>query len=151
MKRVGGARQTKGHSYLSYVGIRVTNLERSLKFYQENFGLEEVARGDNSKFGMGVFVLLRDRRSGQKLELNWYPKESKYYVPFTVGEGLDHVAFCVDDIEEKFQRLVTRGAAPTDFGPEPPRSYCYVKDPDGNWIELYQRKKPIGKRIPKGY
>lgn len=151
MKRAESARPAKGHTYLSYVGIRVTDLEKSLKFYKENFGLVEVARGDNSRFGMGVFVLLRDRRSGQKLELNWYPKESKYYVPYTVGEGLDHVAFCVDDIQEKFQELVARGAAPTDFGPEPPRSYCYVKDPDGNWIELYQRRKPAGKKIPRGY
>ncbi len=64
------------NAYLSYVGIRVTNLEKSLKFYEGLFGLEEVTRGDNSKFGMGVFVLLRDRKSGQKLELNWYPKGS---------------------------------------------------------------------------
>jgi catechol 2,3-dioxygenase-like lactoylglutathione lyase family enzyme len=56
--------------YLSYVGIRVTNLEKSLKFYEELFGLEEVEHGDNSKFGMGVFVLLHDKRSGMKLELN---------------------------------------------------------------------------------
>ena len=151
MKQTEGTRPAGGRVYLSYVGIRVTNLDRSLKFYEENFGLEEVSRGDNSKFGMGVFVLLRDKKSGQKLELNWYPRESKYYVPYTVGEGLDHIAFCVDDIEEKFQQLVDSGAAPTDFGPELPRSYCYVKDPDGNWVELYQRKKPIGKKIPKGY
>jgi lactoylglutathione lyase len=151
MKRTQGARPTGGRAYLSYVGIRVTDLERSLRFYQELFGLEEVARGDNSKFGMGVFVLLRDKKSGQKLELNWYPKGSKYHVPYTVGEGLDHIAFCVDDIAEKFQQLVAKGATPTDFGPRPPRSYCYVKDPDGNWIELYQREKPVGKEIPKGY
>jgi catechol 2,3-dioxygenase-like lactoylglutathione lyase family enzyme len=137
--------------YLSYVGIRVTNLERSLKFYEKLFGLEEVDRGDNSKFGMGVFVLLRDGKSGMKLELNWYPKGSKYDAPYVVGEGLDHLAFCADDIEESFRQLVAHGATPTDFGPQPPRSYCYVKDPDGNWIELYQRKKPVGKKIPKGY
>src|SRR5712691_8313882 len=56
--------------YLGYIGIRVKDLERSLKFYQGIFGLEEVARGDNSKFGAGIFVLLRDRKSGMKLELN---------------------------------------------------------------------------------
>lgn len=145
------ANQARPPVHLSYVGIRVTNLERSLRFYEELFGLEEVERGDNSKFGMGVFVLLHDRKSGQKLELNWYPKGSKYAVPYAAGEGLDHIAFCVDDIEAKVRQLVSMGAAPTDFGPEPPRSYCYVKDPDGNWIELYQHKKPIGKKIPKGY
>jgi catechol 2,3-dioxygenase-like lactoylglutathione lyase family enzyme len=137
--------------YLSYVGIRVTNLERSLKFYRDLFGLEEVTRGDNSKFGSGVFVLLRDVKSGAKLELNWYPEGSRYDTPYIVGEGLDHIAFCVDNIETKFKELVAKGATATDFGPKPPRSYCYVKDPDGNWIELYQRNEPAGKAIPKGY
>ncbi len=51
---------------LSYVGIRVRDLERSLRFYQDVFGLHEVARGDNPKQGGGVYVLLRDARSGQK-------------------------------------------------------------------------------------
>lgn len=137
--------------YLSYIGIRVTDLKSSLKFYEELFGLEEVSRGDNSKFGSGVFVLLRDRRSGVKLELNWYPEGSKYDTPYVVGEGLDHIAFCVDDIKEKFKELVAAGATATDFGPEPPRSYCYVKDPDGNWIELYKRNEPVGETIPKAY
>ena len=137
--------------YLSYVGIRVTDLERSLKFYKKLFGLEEVGRGDNSKFDLGVFVLLRDKKSGQKLELNWYPKGSRYDVPYVVGEGLDHVAFCVDNISRAFKELTAKGASPTDFGPKPTRSYCYIKDPDGNWIELYQHKRPVGKKVPKGY
>lgn len=132
------------------MGIRVTNLEKSLKFYEGLFGLEEVARGDNSKFDMGVFVLPRDRKSGQRLELNWCPKGSRYDAPYVAGEGLDHIAFCVDDIEEKFKRFVAMGATPTDFGPKLPRSYCYVKDPDGNWVELYQSRKPV-RKVPKGY
>lgn len=27
----------------------------------------------------------------------------------------------------------------------------YVKDPDGNWIELYDDFKPIGLTVPEGY
>lgn len=137
--------------YLSYTGIRVTDLDRSLKFYKDALGLEEVARGDNLKFGGGIFVLLRDRESGAKLELNWYPEGSKYGVPYTVGEGLDHLAFVVDDIKEAFAKLLEKGAAPTDFGPETGASYCYVKDPDGSWIELYQQKQPSGAPLPPGY
>ena len=59
--------------YLSYFGIRVTNLARSLEFYTKLFGLEEVARGDNTKIGGGVFVLLKDPKSGSKLELIGIP------------------------------------------------------------------------------
>jgi catechol 2,3-dioxygenase-like lactoylglutathione lyase family enzyme len=122
-----------------------------LKFYEEFFGLREVERGDNSQFGNGVFVLLRDRKSGMKLELNWYPASSRYSTPYVVGEGLDHIAFCVDNIKEKFKELVDKGVSPTDFGPKTGANYCYLKDPDGNWIEIYQRKEPIGETVPEGY
>ena len=136
--------------YLSYVGVRVTDLERSLKFYRDQLGLEEVARGDGTKDGVGVFVLLRDRKSGMKLELNWYPERSKYGTRYTVGEGLDHIAFCVEDLKKKYEVLLAKGAATTDFGPEVGATYCYVKDPDGNWVELYE-KRPPRKKVPKGY
>ena len=137
--------------YLSYTGIRATNLERSLKFYKGLFGLEEVARGDGSMQGTGVYVLLRDKRSGEKLELNWYPSGSRYDTPFVAGEGLDHLAFSVENVEEKYKELVGKGAKATDFGHEVGASYRYVKDPDGNWIELYQQKVSSTEPVPKGY
>ncbi len=40
--------------YLSYIGIRVRDLGRASRFYQDVFGLHEVARGDNSKQGAAV-------------------------------------------------------------------------------------------------
>ena len=129
----------------------MTDLERSLEFYKGLLGLEEVSRGDNSKFGAGVFVLLRDRRSKLKLELNWYPEGSRYDAPYSVGEGLDHIAFCVDDIRKSYRELVRKGAHGTGFGPDTGASYCYLKDPDGNWIELYQRRRPVRGRVPRGY
>lgn len=129
----------------------MTDLRRSLRFYKGLLGLEEVARGDSSKSGMGTYVLLRDRRSGMKLELNWYPDGSRYDTAYSPGEGLDHVAFCVDDLKKKYAEFVAKGAGKTDFGPEVGATYCYVKDPDGNWIELYEKKRPAGTKIPKGY
>src|SRR2546426_9614222 len=38
--------------YFRYVGIRVTNLERSLALYSGFFGLREIARGDNPALGV---------------------------------------------------------------------------------------------------
>jgi lactoylglutathione lyase len=140
--------------YLSYSGIRVQNLERSLKFYTELFGLKEVARGDNRRFGAGLYVLLRDSRSGQKLELNWYPEGSTHATPYIPGEGLDHVAFVVDDVNAAYDELLAKGAGPTTMDPSHTGGwYAYVKDPDGNWIEIYQHdsSKPTGTSIPEGY
>lgn len=56
--------------YLSYVGIRVMNLERFFRFYTDLVNFEAVSKGDNGPRGGGTCVLLRDAESGQKLELN---------------------------------------------------------------------------------
>src|SRR6266545_714131 len=87
--------------YLKYVGIRVTDLDRSIKFYTELFGLKEDRRGDSRKFGLGFWVVLRDDTTGERIELNWYPPGSKYATPYTAGEGLDHLGFVVEDVREK--------------------------------------------------
>ena len=57
--------------HLEYVGIRVTNLKRSLKFYTELLGLKEVGKGDFTKYEAGIWLKLKeDEKSGQHLELN---------------------------------------------------------------------------------
>lgn len=142
--------------YLSYFGIRVTDLNRSLKFYTELLGLKEVARGDNTKLGGGTYVLLRDPRSGQKLELNWYPKGSTYSVTYSPGEGLDHLAFRVNSVAETVKQLAAKGVQAIKI-PDSLASLeggvhvSYVQDPDGNWIELYDKPQPVGPSIPEGY
>jgi lactoylglutathione lyase len=141
--------------YLSYVGIRVTNLDRSLKFYTELFGLREVTRGDNTRIGAGIYVLLKDQKSGQKLELNFYPEDSRYDFPYTPGEGLDHIAFRVNSVKETIKELkgvqiADPQASHTPVGQEG-YHVAYVKDPDGNWIELYDHPEPIGPSVPEGY
>ena len=142
--------------YLSYFGIRVTNLDRSLKFYTELFRLKEVTRGNNTQIGGGIYVLLKDEKSGQKLELNWYPEGSPYNVRYVPGEGLDHIAFRVNNVDETLKELATKGYQPIEIKPslsEPIRGVrvAYIKDPDGNWIELYHHLEPIGSSIPEGY
>ncbi len=122
---------------LRYVGIRVTDLERSLRFYCGLLGLKQVRAG--TMHHGGRWVLLRDARTRQRLELNWYPPDSPYSVPYHPGEGLDHVGFHVADPPREFRRLVAAGAsralAPEDRSGV--RGVYYVKDPDGNWVELF--------------
>jgi len=128
--------------YLSYFGIRVTDIQKSYEFYTELFGLEEVTRIDKTTLGGGICVLLTDNTSGQKLELNWYPGWSKYANYYIPGEGLDHIAFEVDDMTETLLALKKKGIEriTTDQPLNANGRLAYVKDPDGNWIELYQRK-----------
>lgn len=128
--------------HLEYAGIRVTDLDRSVRFYTEQLGLKEMRRKDARADGLGIWVVLQDAESGQRIELNWYPEGSRHGVPYVAGEGLDHLGFVVDDVAEAYDRLVAAGAEPA----VPPSEYAgwtaYVKDPDGNWIEIYQKTPP---------
>lgn len=124
---------------LAYVGIRVRDLDRSLRFYLEGLGLVERGRGQMSHGGL--FVGLEDPVSHQQLELNWYPPESAYATPYTPGEGLDHLGLEVADADETVARLLTLGATPAiPVWSEGTRYRIgFVQDPDGNWIEVQSR------------
>ena len=142
-------------TFLSYVGIRVTDLDRSLRFYREVFGLKEVARGDNTSAGKGPYVLLRDDFSGQKLELNYYVPGSKFATPYNPGEGLDHISFRVDDLSQFVASLRKAGVQDAPGSPNHvlPNGHrvAYVTDPDGNWIEIYEHPEERLVGPPEGY
>jgi lactoylglutathione lyase len=140
--------------YLSYFGIRVTDLERSVRFYTKFFKLKEVARVDNLSRGAGLAVLLRDPESGSKLELNYYPPSSQFGSPFIGGESLDHLCFRVENVEEMLQELAEEKIYPVDLPSEVAdgKTIAYIKDPDGNWIELWRDDRAEDdKVIPEGY
>lgn len=121
---------------LEYVGIRVTDLERSLRFYAEGLGLKERKRGTMSHGG--IYVALTDPETHHELELNWYPADSPYAVPFTPGEGLDHIGCEVADVVGTIRRLVAAGGR-VEVEPwvEDGRYLIgFVSDPDGNWVEV---------------
>ena len=85
----------------------------------------------------GKWVHLIDPQTKQMLELNWYPRGSKYYGKYRNGSELDHIGFTVDDAVKWFDVLLRRGAKPAaePFG-DANETLAYVKDPDGIWIEL---------------
>ena len=125
---------TKKQIRLYYSGIEVRDLSRSLKFYRY-LGLRIKRRGAMSH--RGRWVQLIDPETQQLLELNWYPKGSKFYENYRNGSELDHIGFKVDDAVKWFNLLLSRGAKPAanPFG-DVNETLAYVKDPDGIWIEL---------------
>lgn len=163
-------------SWISDFGIRVTNLERSLQFYTKIFDLEELVRGGDAE---STYVLLRDRSSGQRLELNWYAETSPFWAPFVPGEGLDHIEVRVRSVPEflaKFQaegiRQVNRSLWVNPKAVERLRSdpaaakemqdetwitskghrVAYIADPDGNLLALYDHpEEEWGGPIPDHY
>lgn len=122
---------------LRYFGIRVRELERSVKFYTSVLGLRLMRKGRMSHGGK--WVLLEDPRSHQRLELNWYPKNSAFATPYVPGEGLDHIGFKVQNAALTFRQLKTKGARPALIPKDRHgvKGIYYLKDPDGNWLEFF--------------
>lgn len=119
-----------------YTGIHVSNLEESIKFYREELGMRLLIKTKIKETG-GQVAWLTSKGSKQILELNWYPIKYKH----GGKSGLDHLAFEVKDAAAGYRKLSKghRGAiAPFQEGTW---LLAYVKDPNGNWVELGSRIK----------
>jgi lactoylglutathione lyase len=129
---------------ITYVGIRVTDLDRSLRFYCEGLGLTERGRGTMSHGG--TFVGLEDPESHFQLELNLYPPDSVYAKPYVAGEGLDHLGLDVKDARALIERLRSMGAkVAIEPWLEAGRYWIgFVEDPDGIWVEIQSPVPPGG-------
>ena len=147
-----------GDLWISYFGIRVKDLRRSEEFYSKLFDLVELRR---SSHATGAYVLFKDRRSGQRLELNWYSPESPFASPYLPGEGLDHIGVRVKSIPETLERLKKLGIEPATrqlpsdedvWVLQNGHRIAYIKDPDGNFIELDDhQEEPWEGPIPESY
>lgn len=117
--------------------LRVGNLEKSIKFYEEALGLKLLRRKDyeSGRFTL-AFLGYGDEQDHTVIELthNW-DKDS-----YEVGSGYGHLAFGVEDLEASYQHLIACGAtakvAPKTFGSG--TRLAFVKDFDGYDIELIE-------------
>ncbi|MFI5413765.1 MAG: VOC family protein [Candidatus Lutacidiplasmatales archaeon] len=127
------------------VGLRVTHLARSVRFYTSALGLREVRRGDTRSWGGGIWVLLEDPRSRRKVELNWYPSGSTFGGRFRAGDAVDHLDFTLGvatraELERVYRRLLKHGARATGYEPSTTEGWmASVTDPDGIWITIGRR------------
>jgi lactoylglutathione lyase len=115
----------------------VTNLQKSIDFYTKVLGMNVVGRGKVEQT-KGETVGLKSEKDGFLLELNYYEKDSPYNTKYVVGEGLDHLAFNVEHLDEALEEARLAGhktilEIKADGGRR-----AYIEDPDGNWIELFQ-------------
>jgi lactoylglutathione lyase len=125
-----------------YTGLRVRNLDRSLRFYRA-LGFRTTLRKRTS---LGEFAQLEHPRGRFTIELNRFRPGSWHYEPYRHGSEIDHFGFWVDDVDAWVVRLRRAGGTlkvrPFDSAIViPPRRRfsgraAYVADPDGVWIEL---------------
>jgi lactoylglutathione lyase len=120
----------------TYTGIRAKDLEQSLHFYVQVLGMKETGRSkiDQNK---GTAVSLITHEGGPVLELNYYEKGSPFDVEYVVGEGIDHLAFQVDDLDKALAEA-NRAGYPVALEMKTGTSRrAYIRDPNGIFIELF--------------
>lgn len=113
--------------------VRVGDLDRSLAFYRDALGLEEISRKDVSQ-GRYTLVFLAapgDHAAQVELTFNWDPES------YQGGRNFGHLAYGVENIYASCQRLMDHGVTVL----RPPRDgrMAFVRSPDGISIELLQQ------------
>jgi lactoylglutathione lyase len=120
---------------LEHVGIFVSDMDRSLAFYQDVLGLALRER-----------IHLTDE---VELAFLYHPEQPDVEVELVCGRNLEaqegrvnHLAFTVDRIEEEIERLKERGVEMADQVPRVILNgvkIAFFFGPDGEKLELVQR------------
>jgi lactoylglutathione lyase len=119
-----------------YVGIRVTDVQKSIDFYTKLLGMRVINRGKIEQT-KGETIVLQGEEGGFVLELNHYEKDSPFNTKYVVGEGLDHLAFKVDDLDKALEEARKAGYRVILEMKSPEGRWAYIEDPDGIWIEVF--------------
>src|SRR3989442_3779393 len=105
---------------LKYTGIRVKDMDESLRFYTGVLGMEVVDKREPTPPTKGEVVTLRSPGGDQLLELNWYAEGSPFGLPYVNGQELDHPSFHVTDLHGAIAEL-SRKAREAGIRPAPIR------------------------------
>ena len=115
---------------LSHIHLVVANMERSLRFYQDVFGMKELFReGDD-------LVFLNTPGAADTITLNSSGD------PATAGSsgGVEHFGFRLKegaDLDDAIKQIEAAGGSLIRRGEHAPGvPFAYVRDPDGYAIEL---------------
>jgi lactoylglutathione lyase len=112
----------------------VLDLEKSLKFYKDALGLEEVKRKEASD-GSYILVFLGDGETNHKLELTWLKEWDR---PYNLGDNEFHLAFRVDDYEGAYKHHKENGWICYE---NTKMNLYFLEDPDGYWIEILDKNR----------
>ena len=120
---------------LLHTRYRVNDLERTVKFYRDVLGLEEIKRHKSPRGSELVF--LKVPQSEEQIEITYFPGSG----PVQVQPDLTHLAFEVDSLDEFAKHLARHGLKYSD-GPAATSTgtvFAFIDAPEGYEIELIQK------------
>ncbi len=116
--------------------LNVADLDRSIRFYTQHIGLRFVSRRE-VKQNNAEIAFLEDEAGGAIELTHWRDKKT-----LIEGDNFDHIAFAVADIGVAVDELKAKGVTiamePFSLG-DSSSKIAFIKDPDGNWLELIER------------
>lgn len=107
----------------------VTDLVRSLSFYNQALGLKEKSR-KAAEDGSFIIVYIGNEESEFELELTWLKDHPQ---PYDIGEEEFHLAFKTDDFEVAHELHEKMGCICYE---NPSMGIYFIQDPDGYWLEI---------------
>ena len=123
---------------IGHVHLKVADLERALLFWRDVIGLEEQQRMGNQA------VFLSADGYHHHIALNtWESRDGAWPPPGTTG--LFHVALLYPDrptLARALKRLVEAGYPLEGASDHGVSEALYLRDPDGNGVELYRDRAP---------
>ena len=86
----------------------------------------------------GRYVHLIYPGSPHRLELNYYPRGSRFYEPPVRGQEFDHFGFYASDPDTWLRKARRAGARlAVGYTDRPQQQLYFARDPDGVWIGVF--------------
>jgi lactoylglutathione lyase len=112
---------------LVHNNLNVSDLPKSLEFYEKALGLKEVKRSRGNGF---TIVFLQNENSSHCIELTWLAGHPQKY---DLGENEIHIAFTTDDYDAAHKLHEQMGCICFENNE---MGLYFIEDPDGYWLEI---------------
>lgn len=111
--------------------IRVTNLEKSIEFYEKALGMEVTSKKDFPEDEFTLVYMTSDHNYEIELTYNYGKTD------YTHGDFYGHMAFEVENLKKSHEYHKSLGYEVDELGGlEGVATFYFMKDPDGFNIEI---------------
>ncbi|HTY74111.1 MAG TPA: VOC family protein [Candidatus Nanoarchaeia archaeon] len=125
-----------------HASIRVSNMERSIAFYEKFLNLKLQKRMEIPANKAELAFLQDAQAKGATLELTFFRDQKKFVQADYEDRLFDHLAFQVDEMKKTLDAMRKARVTITDepYRLSPKGSLiAFVEDPDGTLIELIEK------------